>query len=86
MPDGRPIGSKGSKPSIREIEGGPAGIRKLFDELAHGGTPGSKPHYRGGTQVNLRDGGWAGLRESADHGLTLDIDIPGIPFKKVHWK
>jgi hypothetical protein len=84
MPGGRPIGTRGTRPTIREVPGGPAEIQRLFDELASGGTPASRAYK--GQQVDLPGGGWAGLRKSKKHGLTLNIEIPGIPFEKVHYK
>lgn len=83
-PEGKPLGTAGSRGTIREVSGGPEEVQRLFDELSAGGTPAPRPKYPG-TGVQLPDGGWVGLRMSDEFGLTLDVDVPGVSFTKVHF-
>lgn len=83
MPNGKPIGKKGSKASIREVPGGKKAADDLFDDLTAGGTPVVVPTYPG-KLVNLPGGGRVGLRPKSKSGEpTVDVDIPGIPIKKI---
>ena len=83
MPKGKPIGTQGSKPSIREVPGGQTAADDLFDDLAAGGNPVIVPSYPG-KMVDLPGGGRVGLRPKSKSGEpTIDVDIPGIPIKKI---
>jgi hypothetical protein len=83
MPNGKPIRTKGSKASIREVPGGQEAAEDLFDELTAGGKPVTVPAYPG-KMVDLAGGGRAGLRAKSKSGEpTIDVDIPGIPIKKI---
>jgi hypothetical protein len=83
MPQGKPLGTKGGKASIREVPGGKKAAEDLFDDLSAGGTPAVVPAYPG-KMVDLPGGGRVGLRsKSKSGGPTIDVDIPGIPIKKV---
>jgi hypothetical protein len=83
MPRGKPIGTRGSKASIREVPGGHKAADDLFDELTVGGTPVTVPTYPG-KMVDLPGGGRVGLRpRSKSGGPTIDVDIPGISIKKI---
>ena len=83
MPKGKPIGAKGSKASIREVPGGQKAADDLFDDLTVGGKPVVVPTYPG-KLVDLPGGGRVGLRPKSKSGEpTIDVDIPGIPIKKV---
>lgn len=83
MPQGKPIGTKGSKASIREVPGGQKAADDLFDELTVGGKPVVVPTYPG-KMVDLPGGGRVGLRPKSKSGEpTIDVDIPGIPIKKL---
>lgn len=83
MPKGKPIGTKGSKGSIREVPGGQKAADDLFDDLTAGGTPVVVPKYPG-KMVDLPGGGRVGVRpKSKSGGPTIDVDIPGIPIKKI---
>lgn len=62
-----------------------AEARGLFDQLTSGATPAGRS-YGGSQQMDLPGGGWVGLRQSEKFGTTLDIDVPWIPFNKVHFK
>jgi hypothetical protein len=34
----------------------------------------------------LRNGGTVGLRMSEKYGPTIDVNIPGVAFKKIHFQ
>jgi hypothetical protein len=83
MPKGKPIGTEGSKPSIREIPGGQKAADDLFTDLTSGGKAAAVPTYPG-KMVDLPGGGRVGLRPKSKSGEpTIDVDIPGIPIKKI---
>ena len=83
MPKGKPIGRKGSKASIREVPGGQKEAEDLFDDLTVGGKPVVVPAYPG-KMIDLPGGGRVGLRPKSKSGRpTIDVDIPGIPIKKI---
>ncbi len=83
MPTSKPIGTRGSKASIREVPGGQEGAEDFFDELTVGGMPVTLPGYPG-KMVDLPDGGRVGLRPKSKSGEpTIDVDIAGIPIKKL---
>lgn len=83
MPNGKPIGTKASKASIREVPGGQKAAEDLFEELTVSGKPVSVPTYPG-KLVDLPGGGRVGLRPHSKSGEpTLDVDIPDIPIKKI---
>jgi hypothetical protein len=83
IPNGFPVGSEGSRPSIREVPGGLEAAQDLFDDLAVGGRPVNVPTYPG-KMVDLPGGGRVGLRPSSKSGEpTIDVDIRGIPIKKI---
>ena len=83
MPKGMRIGTEGSKASIREVSGGQKAADDLFEELTAGGQAVTVPTYPGKI-VNLPAGGRVGLRVASTSGEpTIDVDIPGIPIKKI---
>jgi hypothetical protein len=83
LPKGKPIGAKESKESIREVPGGQKVADELFDDLTAGGKPVTVPTYPG-KMVDLPGGGRVGLRLKSKSGEpTIDVDIPGIPIKKI---
>jgi hypothetical protein len=83
MPKGKPVGAKGSKPSIREIPGGQKAADDFFKDLTSGGKPVNLPAYPG-KLIDLPGGGRVGLRPKSKSGEpTIDVDIPGIPIKKL---
>jgi hypothetical protein len=82
-PKGQPIGTAGSKLSIREVPGGKKAADDLFDDLTDGATPAKVPSYPG-KMFDLPGGGRVGLRPKSKSGEpTIDVDIPGIPIKKI---
>ncbi len=88
MPGGQQVGRAGSSQGIRRVDGGLPKAQKMFDELAAGGRDVTPPGYRG-KLVELPDGGRVGLRPvsgSADKSPSMDVNIPGIPVKKIHFE
>jgi hypothetical protein len=83
MPNGQPIGTAGSKAAIREVPGGQQEAEDLFNNLTVGGSPVSAPTYPG-RMIDLPGGGRVGIRLMSKSGPpTMDVDIPGIPIKKI---
>ena len=86
LPGGTPIGTPGSSPDIREVGGGLAAATQLFDDLTQSGndvTPAGYP----GKLVELPAGGFIGLRPALTSGPpTLDVNVPGVPIRKVKFK
>src|SRR5947209_1954181 len=83
MPGGLPVGTGGSGPLVRELPGGQTAADDLFSDLTVGGTPVDVPTYPG-RMVDLPGGGRVGLRPRSKSGEpTIDVDIPGIPIKKI---
>jgi hypothetical protein len=83
MPDGKPIGTRGSSSAIREVPGGVREARQMFDELAAGGRDVTPPGHPG-KLVELPGGGRVGFRPSSKSGPpTVDVKISDVPIKKV---
>jgi hypothetical protein len=82
MPGGLPIGQPGSSPDIREVPGGLQDALDMFDELTKGATP-----VVGSTHpklFRLPGGGTVGMRPISKTGPpTIDVNIAGIPIRKV---
>lgn len=60
----------------------------MFDELTLGGKDIAPPGYPG-KLIELPNGSKCGLRpvsSSADKSPSIDINIPGIPVKKIHFE
>jgi hypothetical protein len=85
MPGGSPVGTAGSKPGIRELPGGIEGAKQMFDDLKVGAVPSTPLDYPG--QGCIPPGGkFIGLRPVSDSGdPAIDINIPEIPIKKLHF-
>src|SRR5947207_319387 len=86
-PGGQPIGNAGGRrkdrQNIREVPGGQQAADDLFAKLGRGGTAHTPPGYPG-SGAYLPDGGWVGVRPAPKSGPpTIDVDIPGIPIKKI---
>lgn len=61
---------------------------KMFQELTTGGRDITPPGYPG-KLVELPNGGRVGLRpvsSSADKSPSIDVNIPGMPVKKIHFE
>jgi hypothetical protein len=85
MPYGRPIGRRGSGPDVRELPGGSAAAKELFDYLRVGGTEHrSEPNL---TVVRLPSkAGFVTFREKSGSGdSAIDINVPGVTVKRIHF-
>jgi hypothetical protein len=84
-PYGRPIGRRGSGPDIRELTGGSAAAKELFDYLRVGGTE----HRSGANLTVVRLPGKAAFltfREKSGSGdSAIDINVPGVTVKRIHF-
>jgi hypothetical protein len=86
LPGGIPLGAQGSKPGIREVPGGVQAAQDLFNQLSQGGKDITPPGYSGNL-VELPTGGIVGFRPSSRSGPpTIDVNIPGIPIRKIKFK
>jgi len=83
MPGGQAIGQAGA-PEVRVVQGGPQAIQSLWQRLTAGATAGGPTGYPG-SGMNLPGGGWAGLRNSSGYGPTIDVNVPGVPYDKIHF-
>lgn len=85
MPGGVPIGLPGASPRVRVLPGGIKGAQDLFDYLRIGGTV----ETRGPAITVVKLPGKAGhvtFRSSSTSGPpAVDINIPGIPFRRIHF-
>jgi len=85
MPYGRPIGRRGSGPDIRELTGGNAAARDLFDYLRVGGTEHrSEPNL---TVIQLPGkAGFLTFRDRSGSGdSAIDINVPRVTVKRIHF-
>jgi hypothetical protein len=85
MPEGRAIGESGSSYIVREVQGGTAEARQLFDELVRGGTKiKDQPDLitycmPDGTNINFRI-------DSISGGPAIDVnDYLGVGYKRIHF-
>lgn len=85
MPNGKPIGTPGSSPRIREVQGTLDDALNMLVDLA-GNAPQHTGSYKG-IGVDLPNGGFAGVRNimtnSPGTNANLDVKIPGIPIDKI---
>src|SRR5688572_9658761 len=86
MPGGNPVGIPSTGRNVRELPGGNQAADDMFKKLAHGGTP-NKPAGYPGSGYDLPGGGWVGLRPASKSGEpTIDVNIPGVPIRKLKFK
>jgi hypothetical protein len=85
MPGGTPIGAAGSNPDIRELPGDTNAARELFDYLRVGGT--SDERDPNTTVVKLPGGaGYITFRLLSRSGdSAIDVNVPGITLKRIHF-
>ncbi len=82
MPGGSPLGQPGSSPDIREVPGGLNEAYDMFAELTNGATPVTDSTHP--NLFRLPGGGTVGLRAVSKAGPpTIDVNIPGIPIRKI---
>ena len=86
MPGGAPIGEPGSSADVRELPGGLVAARKLLDDLRVGGQTVDKPDLEG-TLVKLPgNAGYITFRAISTSGPpAIDINVPGVVFKRIHF-
>jgi hypothetical protein len=87
-PGGRPIGEvgKAGDPRIRELPGGLAAAQELFHALSEGGIDVTPPGHPG-RLLELADGGHVGFRpRTRSHSPAIDLDIPGVRVRKIHFE
>lgn len=87
MPGGNPIGTPGGRnkcrPDIREVPGGQKAAEGFFRDLVQGGSSNTPAGYPG-IGMDLPGGGWVGLRPVSKSGPpTIDVDVTGVPIKKL---
>lgn len=73
---------KGTAPFIKEVRG-EQDLRNLWNWASEGGTQRAGSSYPGTERV-LPDGTIVGIRESGEHGPTMDIRTPDNTYAKVH--
>jgi hypothetical protein len=81
MPNGSPVGREGTDPDIR-IVGDTNELMNIYDDLTVNAVENTASTYDG-IMFDVA-GGSVGVRYSRNYGLTLDINIEGIPFGKIH--
>jgi RHS repeat-associated protein len=88
FPDNQPIGSSGSSPDIRVVQGDVNDAQTFFDNLvkAGEGKVDSSTSFRG-TFVRLKGGGSIGFRtfstKSPNTAATIDVNIPNVSIRKL---
>jgi hypothetical protein len=83
MPGGQPIGIPGAGRQVWEVPGGSREAEELFANLSQGCTVNTPPGYPG-KGCQLPGGGWVGLRPKSRSGVpTIDVNIPGMPIRKI---
>ena len=86
MPGGIPIGSPGQGPRVRELSGGLRAAQNLFDDLRVGGelvidTPDLKVSKLPG------NAGYVTFRPASTSGPpAVDVNVPGVQFKRIHFQ
>lgn len=84
-PHGQPIGKQGMQPGVRIAKGGKNEAKALFEKLTKNGIPEKRGNYPG-VGKRLPNGDWVGYREVSKSGSpTIDIDVKGIEFDKIHY-
>lgn len=87
MPGGASIGLSGSSARIRELPGGLPAARALFEYLRTGGQAIEGRDLEG---LLVRLPGNAGFitfrTTSGSNSPAIDVNVPGIPFKRIHFK
>lgn len=85
MPNGVRIGVRGNNSKVRELPGGLPEATELFDYLRVGGTL-----YRSDSKLTIfrlpGNSGFVVFRtQSHSGGPAIDIDMPEIPFRRIHF-
>jgi hypothetical protein len=82
MPGGKPIGEAGGD-DTRTLPGGEAAARAAFNYLSVTGTDVTPLGYDG-TLMRLPGNVWVGFRNSSS-GPAVDLNVPGIDFRVLHY-
>jgi SPP1 gp7 family putative phage head morphogenesis protein len=84
-PNGKPIGQPGNRSEVRIEKGGDTAAKELYEKLSTGGTP-YKPKNYPGEGTKLPNGDWVGYRPSSRSGPpTVDVNVSGADFTKIHF-
>ncbi len=80
------IGVAGNSSNVRVVTGGFEEAQAIFNQWTASGTPVTGSTYPG-TLVRLPDGGVIGLRAFSDSGgPAIDINIPGVSTRRIHFE
>jgi hypothetical protein len=86
LPNGQPVGNRGSHDAIRELTEGPEAAEALFERLSDGGMDVTPLGHRG-KLVQIPGGGHIGYRPTSRSGPpTIDVNIPGIAIRKLKFR
>jgi hypothetical protein len=86
MPGGRPIGRPGDGRQVRELPGGPQAAADLFEYLRVGGQQAEKPDLEGLLVRLPGRAGYITFRATSRSGSpAIDINVPGISFRRIHF-
>jgi hypothetical protein len=87
MPGGVPIGQRGNSARIRELPGGLPAAQSLFDYLRVGGSIVHDPDLEGSLIRLPGDVGYITFRaKSTNDSPAIDVNVPGVPFRRIHFK
>ena len=86
LPDGVPIGMPGNTSRVRVLPGGVSAAQNLFDYLSAGGTIEEKSPSA--TVARLPGtAGYVTFRPTSTSGPpAVDVNVPGIPFRRIHFQ
>ncbi len=86
MSGGVPIGQSGNSSRVRELSGGLQAARSMFDYLRVGGSIVDDPDLEG-TLIKLpSNAGYITFRAtSTSSSPAIDINVPGVPFRRIHF-
>lgn len=85
MPGGVPIGRAGNSKYIRELPGGPEAAKRLFDYLRVGGIVYGSDAKRTTIELPGKAGFITYRGDLRSHNPAVDVNVPGVPFKRVHF-
>jgi hypothetical protein len=85
-PDGKPYGEPGKRNEVRIKKGGEKDAKQLYDRLGKGGKKDTPANYPGEGK-RLPNGDWVGYRPKSKSGPpTVDVNVKGVPYKKIKFK
>ncbi len=87
MTGGVPIGAARSSPDISLLPGGTEAAGELFDYLRVGGSIVHDPDLEGSLIRLPGDVGYITFRaKSTNDSPAIDVNVPGVPFRRIHFK